>query len=363
MQMRLGPNRVGPFGIVQALADGVKLALKEDIIPKAADRAVFILAPIISATTCFMAFAVIPLTGKVNFFGEETVMQLTDLPVGVLYVLATASIGVYGIVLAGWSSGSTYPLLGGLRSSAQVISYEIAMGLSFVGVFIYAGSMSTGDIIASQSTWWNVVVLFPSFAIYVISMVGETNRAPFDLAEAEGELVGGFHTEYSSLKFALFFLAEYVNIIAVSALATTLFLGGPSAPPGLGFTSDWLGGWFSFIWFFLKVFGFFFFFVWLRGTLPRLRYDQFMKFGWKVLIPVNVAWILVVATLRLMTQQGASQFMIAAFTGGVVLAVLAAMSVYDSTKKKADERSRYVGEMPEPSFPVPALPSIKKADE
>ena len=363
MQMRLGPNRVGPFGLIQALADGVKLALKEDIIPKAADRAVFILAPIISATTCFMAFAVIPMTGVVNFFGQETIMQLTDLPVGVLYVLATASIGVYGIVLAGWSSGSTYPLLGGLRSSAQVISYEIAMGLSFVGVFIYAGSMSTGDIIASQSTWWNVVVLFPSFAIYVISMVGETNRAPFDLAEAEGELVGGFHTEYSSLKFALFFLAEYVNIIAVSALATTLFLGGPSAPPGFGFTESWLGGWFSFIWFFLKVLGFFFFFVWLRGTLPRLRYDQFMKFGWKVLIPVNVAWILVVATLRLMTQQGASQFIIAAFTGGVVLAVLGAMSIYDSTKRKAEERAHDVGEMPEPTFPVPALPTIKKAVE
>ncbi len=363
MQMRLGPNRVGPFGLIQALADGVKLALKEDIIPKAADRAVFILAPIISATTCFMAFAVIPMTGVVNFFGQETIMQLTDLPVGVLYVLATASIGVYGIVLAGWSSGSTYPLLGGLRSSAQVISYEIAMGLSFVGVFIYAGSMSTGDIIDSQSTWWNVVVLFPSFAIYVISMVGETNRAPFDLAEAEGELVGGFHTEYSSLKFALFFLAEYVNIIAVSALATTLFLGGPSAPPGFGFTESWLGGWFTFIWFFLKVLGFFFFFVWLRGTLPRLRYDQFMKFGWKVLIPVNVAWILVVATLRLMTQQGASQFIIAAFTGGVVLAVLAAMSIYDSTKRKAEERAHDVGEMPEPTFPVPALPTIKKAVE
>ena len=344
MQMRLGPNRVGPFGLIQALADGVKLALKEDIIPKAADRAVFILAPIISATTCFMAFAVIPMTGVVNFFGQETIMQLTDLPVGVLYVLATASIGVYGIVLAGWSSGSTYPLLGGLRSSAQVISYEIAMGLSFVGVFIYAGSMSTGDIIASQSTWWNVVVLFPSFAIYVISMVGETNRAPFDLAEAEGELVGGFHTEYSSLKFALFFLAEYVNIIAVSALATTLFLGGPSAPPGFGFTESWLGGWFTFIWFFLKVLGFFFFFVWLRGTLPRLRYDQFMKFGWKVLIPVNVAWILVVATLRLMTQEGASQFMIAAFTGGVVLAVLGAMSIYDSTKRKAEARAHDVGD-------------------
>ena len=357
MQMRMGPNRVGPFGLVQALADGVKLALKEDIIPAAADRAVFVIAPIISVTTCFMAFAVIPLTGEVNFFGEQTIMQLTDLPVGVLYVLATASIGVYGIVLAGWSSGSTYPLLGGLRSSAQVISYEIAMGLSFVGVFIYAGSMSTRDIIAAQSTWWNVVVLFPSFAIYVISMVGETNRAPFDLAEAEGELVGGFHTEYSSLKFALFFLAEYVNIIAVSALATTLFLGGPSAPPGLGFTSAWLGGWFSFIWFFLKVLAFFFFFVWLRGTLPRLRYDQFMKFGWKVLIPVNVAWILVVATLRLLTQQGASQFVIAGFTGAVVLAVLGAMTIYDRSKIKAEELANQVGPMPEPSFPVPALPT------
>jgi NADH-quinone oxidoreductase subunit H len=357
MQMRMGPNRVGPFGLIQALADGVKLALKEDIIPAAADRAVFVIAPIISVTTCFMAFAVIPLTGEVNFFGEQTIMQLTDLPVGVLYVLATASIGVYGIVLAGWSSGSTYPLLGGLRSSAQVISYEIAMGLSFVGVFIYAGSMSTGDIIAAQSTWWNVVVLFPSFAIYVISMVGETNRAPFDLAEAEGELVGGFHTEYSSLKFALFFLAEYVNIIAVSALATTLFLGGPSAPPGLGFTSAWLGGWFSFIWFFLKVLAFFFFFVWLRGTLPRLRYDQFMKFGWKVLIPVNIAWILVVATLRLLTQQGASQFVIAGFTGAVVLAVLGAMTIYDRSKIKTEERANQVEPMPEPSFPVPALPT------
>jgi len=357
MQMRMGPNRVGPFGLLQALADGVKLALKEDIIPAAADRAVFVLAPIISVTTCFMAFAVIPLTGEVNFFGEQTIMQLTDLPVGVLYVLATASIGVYGIVLGGWSSGSTYPLLGGLRSSAQVISYEIAMGLSFVGVFIYAGSMSTGDIIASQSTWWNVVVLFPSFAIYVISMVGETNRAPFDLAEAEGELVGGFHTEYSSLKFALFFLAEYVNIIAVSALATTLFLGGPSAPPGLGFTSAWLGGWFSFIWFFLKVLAFFFFFVWLRGTLPRLRYDQFMKFGWKVLIPVNIAWILVVATLRLLTQQGASQFVITGFTGAVVLAVLGAMTIYDRSKIKTEERANQVEPMPEPSFPVPALPT------
>ena len=362
MQLRVGPNRVGPFGLLQGLADGVKLALKEDLIPKAADRVVFILAPIISASTCFLAFAVIPMTGTVKLFGNETILQLTDLPVGVLYILAAASVGVYGIVLAGWSSGSTYPLLGGLRSSAQVISYEIAMGLSFVAVFIYAGSMSTGDIVESQSQWWNAVVLFPSFVIYVISMVGETNRAPFDLAEAEGELVGGFHTEYSSLKFALFFLAEYVNIIGVSALATTLFLGGPSAPPGLGFTEAWLGGWFTFIWFFIKVFLFFFLFVWLRGTLPRLRYDQFMKFGWKVLIPVNVAWILVVATLRVMTQQGAPQFLIAGFTLAVVLAVLGATSLYESSKRKAEERARFVGEMPEPSFPVPSLPGRKEIE-
>jgi NADH-quinone oxidoreductase subunit H len=363
MQLRVGPNRVGPFGLLQGLADGVKLALKEDLIPKAADRVVFILAPIISAATCFLAFAVIPMTGTVMLFGNETVLQLTDLPVGVLYILAAASVGVYGIVLAGWSSGSTYPLLGGLRSSAQVISYEIAMGLSFVAVFMYAKSMSTSDIVAAQDQWWNAVVLFPSFIIYVISMVGETNRAPFDLAEAEGELVGGFHTEYSSLKFALFFLAEYVNIIGVSALATTLFLGGPTAPPGLGFTESWLGGWFTFIWFMVKVFLFFFLFVWLRGTLPRLRYDQFMKFGWKVLIPVSVAWIIVVATLRLMTQQGASQVLIASFTGGVVVAVLIATSIYDSSKKKNEAAARFIPEMPEPSFPVPALPTRKEVEE
>ena len=356
MQLRVGPNRVGPFGLLQGLADGVKLALKEDLIPKAADRVVFILAPIISASTCFLAFAVIPMTGTVLFFGEETVMQLTDLPVGVLYILAGASVGVYGIVLAGWSSGSTYPLLGGLRSSAQVISYEIAMGLSFVAVFMYAGSMSTSSIVAAQAQWWNAVVLFPSFVIYVISMVGETNRAPFDLAEAEGELVGGFHTEYSSLKFALFFLAEYVNIIGVSALATTLFLGGPTAPPGLGFTESWLGGWFTFVWFMVKVFLFFFLFVWLRGTLPRLRYDQFMKFGWKVLIPANIAWILVVATLRLMTQEGASQYVMASFVGAVVLGVLIATSVYESSKKRAEAQAQYLPDLPAPSFPVPEIP-------
>ncbi len=354
MQERPGPNRVGPFGLIQALADGVKLALKEDLIPAAADKIVFVLAPIISATTCFMSFAVIPITGEVSLFGQKTAMQLTDLPVGVLYVLAIASVGVYGIVLAGWSSGSTYPLLGGLRSSAQVISYEVAMGLSLVAVFIYAGSMSTSDIVAAQSTWWYGVVLFPSFAIYAISMVGETNRAPFDLAEAEGELVGGFHTEYSSLKFALFFLAEYVNIIAVSALATTLFLGGYHAPPGLGFTEAWLGGWFTGIWFFSKVLVFFFVFVWLRGTLPRLRYDQFMQFGWKILIPVSILWILVVATLRTLSLEGAPRIVVIGFASFVVLLVMAANIGFENAKKKKLESLEV--EVSEPSFAVPTVP-------
>ena len=354
MQERPGPNRVGPFGLIQALADGVKLALKEDLIPAAADKVVFVLAPIISATTCFLSFAVIPITGEVSLFGKTTAMQLTDLPVGVLYVLAIASVGVYGIVLAGWSSGSTYPLLGGLRSSAQVISYEVAMGLSLVAVFIYAGSMSTSDIVAAQTTWWYGVVLFPSFAIYAISMVGETNRAPFDLAEAEGELVGGFHTEYSSLKFALFFLAEYVNIIAVSALATTLFLGGYHAPPGLGFTEAWLGGWFTGIWFFSKVLVFFFVFVWLRGTLPRLRYDQFMQFGWKILIPVSILWILVVATLRTLSLEGAPRIVVVGFASFVVLLVMAANIGFENAKKKKLESLEV--EVSEPSFAVPTVP-------
>jgi NADH-quinone oxidoreductase subunit H len=354
MQQRLGPNRVGPFGLIQSLADGVKLALKEDLIPAAADKIVFIVAPIISVTTCFMSFAVIPFSGPVTLFGKETAMQLTDIPVGVLYVLAIASIGVYGIVLAGWSSGSTYPLLGGLRSSAQVISYEIAMGLSLVAVFIYAGSMSTSEIVAAQQQWWYAVVLFPSFVIYAISMVGETNRAPFDLAEAEGELVGGFHTEYSSLKFALFFLAEYVNIIAVSALATTLFLGGYKAPPGLGFTEAWLGGWFTMVWFFAKVILFFFVFVWLRGTLPRMRYDQFMQFGWKVLIPVSLAWIMIVATLRVLSLNGAPRTATVAFASGVVLLVMLVNFGFENAKNK--KKNAPVAEVSEPEFAVPQLP-------
>jgi NADH-quinone oxidoreductase subunit H len=332
MQHRIGPNRVGPFGLLQSLADGIKLALKEDIIPKAADKVVFILAPIIATIPAFMAFAVIPFGPQVWIAGHETHLQLTDLPVAVLYILAVASVGIYGIVLAGWSSGSTYPLLGGLRSSAQMISYEVAMGLAFVGVFLYAGSMSTSQIVTAQDQLWFAVLLAPSFVIYVVSMVGETNRAPFDLPEAEGELVGGFHTEYSSLKFALFFLAEYVNMVTVSALATTLFLGGWQAPWPLG-GPIWQGAnedWWPMLWFTGKLLVFLFFFIWLRGTLPRLRYDQFMRLGWKVLIPAALAWLMLVAAARAINNEyDLSRRDLLLYGGSVVLFVLVLSFVWD----------------------------------
>ncbi|CAB4737605.1 MAG: NADH-quinone oxidoreductase subunit NuoH [Actinobacteria bacterium] len=322
MQNRIGPNRVGPFGLLQSLMDGFKLALKEEIIPKAAHVGVYWIAPVISATAAFLAFAVIPFGPTVSIFGVETPLQLTDFPVSVLYVLAIASIGIYGIVLAGWSSGSTYPLLGGLRSSAQMISYEIAMGMSFVAVFLYAGSMSTSEIITAQEPIWFAVILLPSFLIYVTSMVGETNRAPFDLPEAEGELVGGFHTEYSSLKFAMFFLAEYINMVTVSALATTLFLGGWLAPWPISLWESANTGWWPLLWWLIKVQIFIFVFIWLRATLPRLRYDQFMKFGWKVLIPASTVWIMIVAAARVLRNDielSNRQLLIA---GAIVIAVL-----------------------------------------
>lgn len=300
MQHRLGPNVHGPFGLLQSLADGVKLMLKEDLVPKSVDKVLFILAPVISAVAAFMAVAVIPFGPVVDvpFSDVTTPLQLTDLPVGVLYILAIASVGIYGIVLAGWSSGSTYSLLGALRSSAQIISYEVAMGLSLVAVFLYAGTMSTSGIVEAQQDIWFGVILLPSFIIYTISMIGETNRAPFDLPEAEGELVGGFHTEYSSIKFAFFFLAEYINMVTVSMLATTMFLGGWRAPWPL---SIWAGaneGYWPVLWFFAKVLMFVFFFIWLRGSLPRMRYDQFMALGWKWLIPASLVWILAVGTIR-----------------------------------------------------------------
>jgi len=362
MQNRIGPNRVGPQGLLQSLMDGIKLALKEEIIPKSAHVAVYWIAPVISATAAFLAFAVIPFGPEVSIFGVETPLQLTDFPVSVLYVLAIASIGIYGIVLAGWSSGSTYPLLGGLRSTAQMISYEIAMGLSFVAVFLFAGSMSTSQIVAAQQPIWYAVILLPSFLIYVTSMVGETNRAPFDLPEAEGELVGGFHTEYSSLKFALFFLAEYINMVTVSALAATLFLGGWLAPWPLSLWEGANSGWWPFAWWLIKVMGFIFIFIWLRGTLPRLRYDQFMKFGWKVLIPASVVWIVVVAFARAFRDdfQFSNQQLL--IVGGIAVAVLLIGSwIWDRVADRREEAQidDTVPETFDPmagGYPVPPMP-------
>jgi NADH-quinone oxidoreductase subunit H len=301
MQQRIGPNRVGPLGLAQGLADGIKLFLKEDLIPAAADKPVYLLAPVISAIPAFLAFSVIPFGSEVEIRGERIQLQLADLPVGVLFVLAMSSLGVYGIVLAGWASGSTYPLLGALRSAAQIISYEVAMGLSFVAVFLYAGTLSTSGIVEAQQDAWYIRVLPVSFLVYAVAAVGETNRAPFDLPEAESELVAGFHTEYSSIKFAMFFLAEYINVITVSALATTMFLGGWLPPP---FLSRFDSGLFPVVWFTLKVSLFLFVFIWLRATLPRLRYDQFMQLGWKRLVPASLGWLALVATVRALATTG-----------------------------------------------------------
>ncbi|AVM00273.1 NADH-quinone oxidoreductase subunit NuoH [Gordonia iterans] len=312
MQRRLGPNRLGPGGLLQSLADGVKLALKEGLTPAGVDKPIYLLAPVIAVVPAIMAFAVIPMGPMVSVFGHQTPLQLTDLPVAVLYVLAITSIGVYGIVLAGWASSSTYPLLGGLRSTAQVISYEIAMGLSFATVFLLAATMSTSGIVAGQGGRWYVLVLLPSFVVYAISMVGETNRAPFDLPEAEGELVGGFHTEYSSLKFAMFMLAEYINMATVSALATTLFLGGWQITWPISLIPGANSGWVPLVWFTVKMWCFLFVFIWLRTTLPRLRYDQFMRLGWKVLIPFALAWVMVVGVIVQATRG------MAAWTSGLI---------------------------------------------
>ncbi|MBW0116713.1 NADH-quinone oxidoreductase subunit NuoH, partial [Pseudonocardia abyssalis] len=320
MQQRPGPNRTGPGGWLQSLADGLKLAFKEDIMPVMADKPVYFIAPIIATIPAFVAFSVIPFGGEVTIFGEQTVLQLVDLPVGVLVVLACSSIGVYGIVLGGWSSGSPYPLLAALRSAAQVISYEIALGLSIVAVILYSGSMSTADIVGAQANGWFGWLLIPSFVVFVIAMVGETNRAPFDLPEAESELVGGFHTEYSSLKFALFFLAEYVNMVTVSAMATTLFLGGGQIPFLPAFIAD--NGWLQFVAFLIKTSIFLFLFIWLRGTLPRLRYDQFMRLGWKVLVPGSLLWILTIFAIRTWRNSEGGDLTALLFVIGIVLAVV-----------------------------------------
>ncbi|GAA1520105.1 NADH-quinone oxidoreductase subunit NuoH [Sphaerisporangium rubeum] len=379
MQHRYGPNRAGKFGLLQSVADGIKMGLKEDILPRTVDKVIYVMAPVIIAVPAFLSFAVIPFGPMVSMFGVRTPLQLTDLPVAVLVVLAMASIGVYGIVLAGWGSRSPYAVLGGLRSTAQVISYEIAMGLSFVAVFIFAGTLSTSEIVnaqASGGTWhvlgldvplpsWYAVLLIPSFLIYVITMLGETNRVPFDLPEGEGELVGGFHTEYSSsLKFAMFMLAEYVNIFTVSALSITLFLGGWRAPFPISLWDGANTGWWPMLWFFVKLVLVFSFFIWVRASLPRIRYDQLMAFGWKVLIPLNLAWILLVASFRALRVPGEQRTLVMVIAAVVVISCLAIYFWFDTANQRRREaqaeevRAEFeqLGEEPTAGgFPVPAL--------
>jgi NADH-quinone oxidoreductase subunit H len=373
MQQRLGPNRAGKFGLLQSLLDGIKLPLKEDIIPRGVDKVLFVLAPLIATIPAFISFAIIPFGPVVSIFGHHTPLQLADLPVAVLLVLAMSSMGVYGIVLAGWSSSSPYSLLGGLRSSAQVVSYEIAMGLSFVPVFLYAGSLSTSQIVAAQANGspfhlfgatlhapsWFAVLLLPSFVIYLITMVGETNRLPFDLPEGEGELVGGYHTEYSSMKFLMTQLAEYLNMITVSALATTLFMGGWHAFWPITIWSGANSGWWPVLWFLGKLVIFLFVFIWLRGSLPRIRYDQLMAFGWKVLIPGALAWTLLIAAVRLVRKDGFGNRVVDLTLGLIVAAVIVGLYAWDvAAERRAERRAAQDAESLErhgDAFPVPPL--------
>jgi NADH-quinone oxidoreductase subunit H len=353
MQNRPGPNRAGPFGLLQPIADALKLPLKEDIIPTTADRMVFIVAPLISAGVAFVGFAVIPWGPEVSIFHHQTPLQLADLPVAVLLILAMSSVGVYGIVLAGWASSSPYSLLGALRSAAQVISYEIAMALAFVAVFLYAGSLETTSIVSAQQNGWFFWELPVSFVIYLVTMVGETNRLPFDLPEGEGELVAGYHTEYSSMKFAMFYLAEYINMTTVAALATTLFLGGWLAPWPISLWSGANSGWWPVLWFLIKVFILLFCYVWLRGTLPRVRYDQLMAIGWKILIPLSIVWILFIAVIRAWKLNFNSTAIYA--VAGIVFVLLILLVVaWDNAAQQRAARNMPVGAAPgsaEPGLP------------
>lgn len=346
MSNRLGPNRAGPFGILQTLADGVKFFFKEDLVPDRADRRVFILAPFLSMVPAFLTFSVIPIggvftgekQGAVKLFGHHTWLQLADPPIGILLVLACSSIAVYGVMLAGWSSGSKYPLLGSVRASAQMVSYEAALGLSVVTVVLLAGSLSTHDIVMSQAgdgfggiiPRWNLIVtgLVP-FVIFVIAGTAELNRPPFDLVEAEQELVGGFHTEYSSIRFALFYLAEFMNTVTMSAIIVTLFLGGPAGPTFFG--PDWMWGP---IWFLAKLVIFLFMFIWFRATLPRFRYDQLMDLGWKAMIPLALGWLLLLASINVARDEDWNVPLVVAASFVVIVAAYALLTAAIRTAQR-----------------------------
>jgi len=320
LQNRIGPNVAGPWGILQTLADGIKLFFKEDLTPDQSDRFVFKLAPYLSLIPAFLMFSIVPIggdftngDGSVEIAGQTTFLQLVDPPMGILLFLAMSGLGIYGVMLAGWASGSKYPLLGAVRASAQMVSYEAALGLSLAAVFLTSGSLSTNQIVQSQTDGaffvggWNVFSLgFIPFVVFLIAGTAELNRPPFDLVEAEQELVGGFHTEYSSLRFSLFFLAEFMNVVTMAAIIVTLFFGGPHGP----ILTDTLGGVWPILWFFLKVLVFLFIFVWFRATLPRLRYDQLMDLGWKLLIPFSLGWFLILASIQVGRDEGWNLFVV-----------------------------------------------------
>ena len=331
MQNRIGPNLAGPWGILVTLADGIKLFFKEDLIPERSHRFVFKMAPYLSLIPAFLVFAIVPIGGDFNrsngsdgvvtILGHDTLLQVADPPVGILFFLAMSSLAVYGVMLAGWGSGSKYPLLGSVRASAQMVSYEAALGLSIASVVLVSGTLSMHEMVLAQTGEgfngvipnWNIIVTgFIPFVVFLIAGTAELNHPPFDLVEAEQELVGGFHTEYSSIRFALFFLAEFMNQITMGAIIVTLFLGGP-AGPALFLPQGW---WIGVFWFFFKLMLFLFGFVWLRATLPRLRYDQLMDLGWKVLIPLSLGWFLVLAGIQIGRARGWSSIEVGAFALG-----------------------------------------------
>ncbi|HKY66786.1 MAG TPA: NADH-quinone oxidoreductase subunit NuoH [Acidimicrobiales bacterium] len=357
-QNRVGPNKAGPWGLLQTLADGLKLIMKEDLIPDRADRRVFILAPFLSAVPAFVTFSVVPIAGAFNgekagtvsLFGHDTYVQLADPPIGVLLILAMSSIAIYGVMLAGWSSGSKWPLLGAVRGTAQMVSYEAALGLAVVAVVLLSGSLSTHDIVVAQSgsgyelfgslgiPRWNLIATgVVPFVVFIIAATAELNRPPFDLVEAEQELVGGFQTEYSSFRFALFYLAEFMNTITMSAIIVTLFFGGPAGPVWFG--PGWLSG---LIWFSLKLFVFLFVFVWIRATLPRFRYDQLMRIGWTALIPLALGWLLLLAAVNIGRDEdwnmvavvGVSLVVLVAAWAGLSAAVDVARQRRESTEEE-----------------------------
>ena len=344
MQNRIGPNRAGPYGVLQTLADGIKLFFKEQSIPSTADRPVFRLAPYLSILPAFLLFCIVPIGGTVSILGHRTYLQVADLPVGALFILAMSGLGVYGVMLAGWSSGSKYPLLGAVRSTAQLLSYEAAFSLAILGVLIQAQTLSMHGIVTLQAwqtpasfvrDWFWVRALVP-FGIFLIAATAETNHPPFDLVEAEQELVGGFNTEYTGIRFAIFFLAEFMNVITMSAIAVTLFLGGPSGP-SLGFlsASGFVNVWFMPVfWFTTKVLALLFVTVWLRASLPRMRYDKLMALGWKYLIEIAILWVLVSTALVVGKQEGWQPFVVAPVSAAI--AIVAFLTLYLAIPKAGE---------------------------